>query len=81
MEIEDKGHILQCSADSARAQWKLSLQSLNRWMKDQGTMLEIRITIMTNLEQWATDNTTSSNSKEKFTTEQSQIGWDRMLDG
>jgi len=81
MEIEDKGHILRCSADSARVQWKLSLQSLHRWMKDQGTALEIRIAIMTNLEQWANDNTTSSNSKDKFTTEQQKIGWDCMLDG
>ena len=36
---------------------------------------------MTNLEQWANENTTSSNSEEKFTTEQEKLGWDRMLDG
>ena len=36
---------------------------------------------MTNLEQWANENTTSSNSDKKFTTEQEKLGWDRMLDG
>jgi len=52
------------------------MQSLNRWMKDQGTAYEIRTAIMTNLEQWANKNTTSSNSEEKFTTEQEKLGWD-----
>jgi len=43
--------------------------------------MEIRTTIITNLEQWANDDTTQNNPDNPFTTAQSHIGWDRMLDG
>jgi len=81
MEVEDKVHILRCSADSARAQWKISMQTLNRWMKDNGTATEIRTAIMTHLEQWTQNDNNPSNSMADFYTEQEQIGWDRMMDG
>jgi len=70
MEVEDKGHILQYPADSARAQWKISMQTLNHWMKDHGTAMEISTAIMTHLEQWVNNDTTSSNSMDYFLTEQ-----------
>jgi len=81
IQVEDKVHILRCQAESARAQWKLSMQALHRWMKDQGTALEIRNAIMTNLEQWANDSPTPGHSDDTYTEEQRRIGWDRMLDG
>ncbi len=80
-EVEDKDHILQCPADSARTQWKLSMQTLHRWLKDQGMAIKIRTAIMTNLEKWVTNDTTSSPPMDDFSTEQEQIGWDRMMDG
>jgi len=80
-DAEDKVHILRCQADSARTQWKISLQALDRWMKDQGTATEIRTTIITKLEQWNSDDNTQNNTGNHFATAQSHIGWDRMRDG
>jgi len=39
--IEDKIHILQCLAPSARTQWHLSTAQLDRWMKDNGTATKV----------------------------------------
>jgi len=49
-------------------------------MKDQGTALEVRTEIMLQLESWTNDNPQQT-SKETFSENQQQIGWDRMMDG
>jgi len=79
-EMEDKQHIICCLAASARDQWRISIQKLNRWMKDQGTASEVQTAILTQLKRWVQDNTTPIN-QEDFAEEQQQIGWDRMMDG
>ncbi len=74
--VEDKEHILRCPAESAKTQWKISLKSLNSWMKEQGTATEIRTAIITNLEQWNGEDTPPHNPDKPFATAQQRIGWD-----
>jgi len=57
------------------------MQTLHRWLKDQGTAIKIRNAIMTNLERWATNDTTPNPPMDDYSTDQEQIGWDRMMDG
>ena len=45
-EVKDKSHIIRCQAESAQKQCEISTQKLNKWMKDQGTALEIHTMIM-----------------------------------
>jgi len=80
--VKDKSHIIQCQAESAWKQWEISTQKLNKWMKDQGTALEIRMTIMAQLAQWMNDDDTQlEHHGETFQEDQQRIGWDRMMDG
>jgi len=51
-KMEDKQHIIWCPAASTREQWKLSIQKLNRWMKDQGMASEVQTEILTQLARW-----------------------------
>jgi len=80
-ELEDKQHIIRCPAENAREQWKLSIQKLSRWMKDQGTAPEICSEILSQLMRWTHDKPTPEHLEQPFAEEQQRIGWDRMMDG
>jgi len=69
-EMEDKQHIIRCPAASARAQWMISIQKLNRWMNDQGMAQEVHTEILTQLSRWVQDKATPEHMEETFAEEQ-----------
>jgi len=68
--LEDKQHIIWCPAVTAREQWKLSIQKLSRWMKDQGTAPEIHSEILSQLERWTQDEPIPDHTEQPFAEEQ-----------
>ncbi len=81
-ETADKQHIIQCPAQGARQQWTISLNKLKQWLWAQGTEPAVRDTLLTNLKAWSSSTQTKSSTHSTlWEDEQTQIGWDRLLDG
>jgi len=81
-ETEDKQHIVHCPDPKARQQWSANMAKLKQWLHAQGTDPELQDTLITHLETWSQDQQPNPNRHSTpWGDEQTQIGWDKFLDG
>jgi hypothetical protein len=84
---ETTTHVLKCQDSRAKEQWKKSLESLDTWMKTQGTHPGIRAAIISHLTAWQIDSVDPITLSQTFlnVTEavhnQNAMGWQAFMEG
>jgi hypothetical protein len=81
---ENTSHVWKCPQEQATQVWDLSLQKLQEWMVDVGTLPDMRDSILHYLDTWRSANsitlrrTTFNCSFQDF---QGECGWQSFLEG
>jgi len=74
--------MLHCPDPKARQQWSANMEKLKQWLRDQGTDPALRDTLILHLETWSQDQQPDpTGHSTPWGEEQTQIGWDKLLDG
>jgi len=81
--IEDKDHIIRCSADSAKAKWNRALIELDNWMQATKTHPQLRQDIIAGLQHWHDGTQPPRVATDASTARaiQDSIGWGMVFEG
>jgi len=81
--IEDKDHIIRCTAESAKARWNKALMDLDNWMQAAKTQPQLRQDIISGLQHWYEGTSSPRDSMDGSTARniQDSMGWGIAFEG